>query len=141
MMYLKPLPEIREENVPFWDGLRERTFRVPRCDECGDYNWPPYPACRSCLGEQLTWTPVAGTGELYSFTVVHRGPGPFDADVPYVIALVRLDESPRPLLVLGNVVDGDGSHLEVGMRMRIAYEDVEGEDVTLWRFTPAGEEG
>jgi len=29
---------------------------VPRCADCGDYNWVPYPACRSCQSERQEWT-------------------------------------------------------------------------------------
>ena len=56
MAYLKPLPEITELNRPFWDALKRHEFTVPRCADCGDYNWVPYPACRSCLSERQAWT-------------------------------------------------------------------------------------
>ena len=69
---------------------------VPRCEDCGDYNWVPYPACRSCLSERQAWTAVSGQGTVYSYTVSHRGPGAFDADVPYAIVLGELAERPRP---------------------------------------------
>jgi uncharacterized protein len=138
MAYLKPLPEIREENRPFFDGLRAERFLVPRCEN-GHYNWPPMPACRTCLSEELAWTEVSGRGELWSYTVVHRGPGAFDDDVPYVVALVKLEEHPRSLLVLGNVVRGADS-LAIGAPMQITYEDIPGEDVTLWRFAPEGDD-
>lgn len=39
MAYLKPLPEITEPSRPFWDALRRQEFTVPRCEDCGDYNW------------------------------------------------------------------------------------------------------
>jgi uncharacterized OB-fold protein len=136
MPHTKPLPEIDETNRPFWDALKERRFLVPRCESCGHFNWPPYPACRSCLGEAQEWTEVSGNGTLFSFTVVHRGLGAFSEDVPYVIALVELDERPRSLVVMGNV-DHEGIDLEVGMPMEVSYFDVLDEDVTLWRFVPS----
>ena len=58
--YLKPLPEITERGRPFWEGLRRHEFLVPKCNDCGDYNWVPYPACRSCLSEDQVWTKVSG---------------------------------------------------------------------------------
>jgi uncharacterized OB-fold protein len=132
--YLKPLPEVSEANKPFFDALTQRRFLVPKCQDCGDYNWVPYPACRSCLSENQEWTEVSGQATLYTFTVVHRGPGAFDADVPYVIALGELIEQPRPCLVLGNIVGIEPGRLEVGMPLEIAYEDIADEDVTLWRW-------
>ena len=132
--YLKPLPEISEANKPFFDNLKNHVFSVPKCDDCGDYNWVPYPACRSCLSENQTWTPVSGDATLYTYTVCYRGPGAFDADVPYVIALGELAEQPRPCLVLGNLVGSDIESLRVGMPIKIAYEAIPSEDITMWRW-------
>ncbi len=133
--YLKPLPDISDENRPFWDGLRQGQFLVTRCNECGDYSWPPYPACRSCLSENLRWEKVSGEGEIYSYTVVHRGPGVFQEEVPYVIALVKLREQPRPLLVMGNVIGTPIDDIRIGQKVRMGFASVPDEDVTLWQFT------
>ena len=127
--YLKPLPVPSELNRPFWEALRRHEFVVPRCADCGDYSWLPYPAWRSCQSEHQVWTPVSGNATVYSFTVVHRGPGAFDADVPYVMALGQLVEQPRPCNVLANLV-------EIGMPLKVGYVEVPGEDITLYQWLP-----
>ena len=132
--YLKPLPQVTEANREFFEGLKRREFLVPNCDQCGDYNWVPYPACRSCLSENQTWTQVSGEATVYTYSVIYRGPGAFDADVPYVVALGELAERPRPCLVLANLVGTDPDQVRVGMPIQIAYQDIPGEDVTLWRW-------
>ena len=132
--YLKPLPQVTEANREFFEGLRRREFLVPKCDKCGDYNWVPYPACRSCLSEDQTWTRVSGEATVYTYSVIYRGPGAFDADVPYVVALGELTERPRPCLVLANLVGTDPEEIRVGMPIQIAYQDIPGEDITLWRW-------
>ena len=38
------------------------------------------------------------------------------------------------MVVLGNVVDTPHHSLEIGMPMKIVYEDIPSEDITLWRF-------
>jgi uncharacterized OB-fold protein len=134
--YLKPLPAVRAANQPFFDALRDHEFVVPRCDNCGDYNWVPYPACRSCLSESQTWTPVSGNATLYTYTVCHRGPGAFGAEVPYAIALAELAEQPRPCLVLANLVDCSLEDVHVGMPLQIAFQDIPGEDLTMYRWAP-----
>ena len=134
--YLKPLPVKAPENMPFWDGLDRGEFRVPKCNDCGDWNWIPYPACRSCLSDNLTWTPVSGKATLFSFTIVYRGLGAFNAEVPYVIALAELPEKPRSIVVQGNLVGIDPEQVKIGMPLKIVYETIECEDVTLWRFMP-----
>jgi uncharacterized protein len=137
--YLKPLPQQTERNEEFLTGLAERRFLVPKCQDCGDYNWPPYPACRTCLSESLRWTHVSGAGTLFSFTVVHRGPGAFGAEVPYVIALGELAEQPRPCLVLANLVDIAPDDVRVGMAIEIAFQDIPDENITMWRWVPRAE--
>ena len=132
--YLKPLPQVTEANREFFAGLKRREFLVPTCDQCGDYNWVPYPACRSCLSENQTWTRVSGEATVYTYSVIYRGPGAFDAEVPYVVVLGELTERPRPCLVLGNLVGTDPDRIRVGMPIQIAYQDIPGEDITLWRW-------
>jgi uncharacterized OB-fold protein len=139
MPYTKPLPTPTPANAEFWDGLRRHEFLVPRCDNCGDFNWVPYPACRSCQSEAQTWVPVSGDATVWTHTVVHRGPGAFGEEVPYVIVLGKLVEQPRSLLVLANLVDGvDPASVEIGMPIRLVYEDIPEEDFTMYKFAPAG---
>jgi uncharacterized OB-fold protein len=132
--FLKPLPEETEATAPFIEGLRNHQFLVPKCQACGDYSWIPHPACRSCLSEDLVWTPVSGDATLYSFTVVHRGPGAFSLEVPYVIAMGELVEGPRSCIVLGNLVGTSPDALAIGMPLQIAYQDVPSEAATMWRW-------
>jgi len=132
--YLKPLPAITDLNRPFWDALARHEFVVPRCEECGDYNWAPYPACRTCLSERQTWTPVSGDATVFSFTVVHRGPGAFDADVPYVLALGQLAEQPRACNVLATLEGTDPADVRIGMPIRIGYVDIPDEGITMYRW-------
>jgi hypothetical protein len=132
--YLKPLPIISDLNRPFWDALAAHEFRLPRCADCGDYNWVPYPACRTCLSERQVWTRVSGDATLFSFTVVHRGPGAFDADVPYVLALGQLVEQPRACNVLANLVGVDPETVRIGMPIKIGYVDIPDEDVTMYQW-------
>jgi uncharacterized protein len=132
--FLKPLPEVTPQTAPFVEGLRKHQFLVPKCQSCGDYSWIPHPACRSCLSEDLVWTPVSGEATLYTFTVVHRGPGAFSLDVPYVIAMGELVEAPRACIVLGNLVGTSPDALAIGTPIQIAYQDIPGEDATMWRW-------
>jgi uncharacterized OB-fold protein len=134
--YLKPLPDISELATPFWDGLRQREFRVPVCAECGHYNWVPYPACRSCYSERLVWTPVSGRATVWSFTVVHRGPGAFSLDVPYVMCLGQLEEQPRPCNVLSILTSVDPAQVAIGMPIEIGFVDIPSEDTTMYEWVP-----
>ena len=137
MPYLKPLPNPSVLNAPFWDGLRAHEFRVPKCRNCGDYNWVPYPACRTCLSEDQEWTVVSGDATVWSYSVCHRGPGVFNDEVPYTVVLAKLVEEPRSLIVTSNLVDVDPASITIGMPIKVVYEDIPDEDITMFRFAPA----
>jgi len=134
--YLKPLPQVSEENRPFWNGLREREFRGPRCRDCGEFGWVPYPACRNCFSTDLEWVPLSGKGVIFSYSIVYRGPGAFAEDVPYVLVLVELAEQPQPMIVLGLLEDCPHADVRVGLPVTVTFHDIPGEDVTLYRFAP-----
>jgi len=134
MTWLRPIPQMSPENAPFYAALKEGTFVVPKCQACGNYNWTPYPACRTCQSTDQEWTRVSGKGELYTFTVIHKGPKTFTEDGPYVEAFMKLDEEPGALLVHGNLVGVPHDEIRIGMPLRIGYFDVPGHDMTLFQF-------
>ncbi|MGE0135930.1 MAG: Zn-ribbon domain-containing OB-fold protein [Dehalococcoidia bacterium] len=132
--YAKPLPYRTTWSAPFWDALRDHRFLIQRCAGCDTPRFPPKPICSQCLSEASRDVEVSGAGTVYSYTVVHRGAAPvFLEEGPYVIALVDLDEGVR---VMSNLVGCDLEAVEVGMPVRLRFEDVTPE-VTLYRFEPA----
>jgi uncharacterized OB-fold protein len=82
----------------------------------------------------VEWREVSGSGQVYSFTVVHRPPeAAFQKDVPYLLAIVQLDEGPR---MMTNLVGCPIEAARIGMRVTPVYEDVT-DEVTLVKFRPA----
>jgi uncharacterized OB-fold protein len=72
---------------------------------------------------------------------MHTGPRAFTADGPYVWGFARLRESPRSLLVMGNLVGVDHDAVAIGMPVRIGYFDVPDHDLTLYHFEAAEHAG
>ena len=107
---------------------------VQKCSACSMVMWPVKPRCNNCLSEDLMWTPVSGKGTLYSFTLMHQvfHPG-FAAEVPYNIAEVDLEEGLR---IITNIVGCDNADLQIGMPVKVTFEDVT-DEVTLPKFKPA----
>lgn len=132
--YRKPLPAPSKITAPFWEGLREGLVRVQRCGECARHIFYPRSLCPYCLSESLGWVTVSGRGKLYSYTIVRRAMHPaFQEDVPYVYAIVELDEGPR---VTTTVVNCPLDALRVDMALKAFYDMVTPE-VTLLKFEPA----
>lgn len=137
MPYLKPLPNPTQANAAFWDGMREHKLMIRKCNSCGYFSWPTYPACRNCLSEDQDWVEASGDATVWSYSVVHVGPGAFAEELPYVVVLAKLAEEPRPSIVMGNLVDCDVEDITIGMPLKVVYEDIDDEDITMYRFAPA----
>jgi uncharacterized protein len=128
----RPLPLIDDESRPFWGATRERRLAIQRCGACGKHVFPPRALCPHCHEATLEWVDATGRGSVYSYTVARRPAGPWFADkVPYVVAIVELDEGVR---MLSNLVVGDPSSARIGQRVRVTFEDVG--EVTLPLFEP-----
>jgi uncharacterized OB-fold protein len=129
--YEKFLPVITPLDAPFWDSLKAEAAVIQRCDSCGEWRFIPREIC-GCGSTEATWTPIAGTGEVYTYTVVRRAPTPaYQADAPYVIAHVTLDEGPRMI----GWLECDPADAEIGMPVSIVYRHVT-DEVSLFAFQP-----
>lgn len=120
--------------APFWEATKERKLLLQWCDSCSQPIYYPRWACPRCLGESLSWRESAGVGVIYAFNVMHQPANPMMADqVPYVIALVDLEEGVR---MVTNVVDVDPGEVKVGMAVRVRWENLsDGRHLPL--FAPA----
>jgi len=77
---------------------------------------------------------VSGRGRLHSFTIIRQpANAAFRDDVPYVYAVVQLDEGPR---LVSNVVECDIGDVKVDMPLLATYHDATPE-WTLVKFKPA----
>lgn len=129
----RPSPTPTEETAPFWEGVERRELLLQVCSSCGMWQFPPSPACTSCLADELEWKAARGLGSVFSFAVYHKAFHPaFAEEVPYVVADIELDEGP---IMLSNVVGCPPGDVHVGMRVKVVFEQVD-ERVRLPRFVP-----
>lgn len=78
----------------------------------GAVRFPPAP---TAIDENAAdWEPhvLSGRGAVYSFSVVHQPPAGYEAQTPYVIALVALDEGP---LITAQLTDCDADQVHIGL--------------------------
>jgi uncharacterized OB-fold protein len=89
--------------------------------------------CPHCLSRALQWERASGRGTIYSFTIVRSNPpSPFLGDVPFVVAIVELEEGVR---LMSNVVGCDPAALRCGQAVEVTFDDVTSE-VSLPKFRP-----
>ncbi len=131
----KPIPKPTPETAPFWAGCAEDELRLQRCDDCGHVQFPPRKLCSACFSEAVTWQVASGRGTVRSWSVVTLPGAPgFEEEVPYIAALVRLDEGPTMLSVLRNC---DADAVDFDMPVSAIFEE-RGETKVPY-FIPSGE--
>ncbi|HVW90543.1 MAG TPA: Zn-ribbon domain-containing OB-fold protein [Gaiellaceae bacterium] len=125
-------PSYSELAKPYWDAAAEGRMVIQHCDACDGAIFPPRPLCPACWSDSVSWREVSGRARVESFSVVHRAPNEtFAADVPYVVALVLLDEGPR---MMTNIVGCDPDDVAIDMRVRAVYTQYDG--FVLPQFEP-----
>ena len=129
--YNKPLPVPSVESKPFWNGCKEHRLLLPRCSQCASHWFPPSALCPKCLSAEWEWVPSKGKGKIFSFGVYHRvyHKG-FEAEVPYVVAIVQLEEGPR---LVSNILNRLAEEVRCDMPVEVVFDDVT-EDATLYKF-------
>jgi len=114
------LPDLDQPSGFFWTSGADGRLRFLRCEACAYLIHPPAPFCPRCQCRGTAPSEVSGRGIVHSFTVNHQ---PWDgAGVPYVIALVAIDEQPDVRLTT-NIVDVDPDDVRVGMPVEVVFED------------------
>jgi uncharacterized OB-fold protein len=129
-------PHADVRTAPFWDATREERLVCARCATCGTFRMPPAAFCHACRNQEIEWVQLAGTGHVYTFTVVRHPLRPEFADVvPFVIAVLSLDGAGDARLI-SNVVECDPETVTVGMPVRVVWDHVS-DTLTYPRFAPA----
>ncbi len=129
----RPLPRPTEDSAPYWEAAQKGELRMQRCGECGHVRFPPALLCACCLSENAEWVRLSGRGTVYSWIVVHQSQHPaFNADTPYNVTIVELDEGPR---LHTNLVDCPSDQIYIGMRVEVVFDKIN-DEVTLPKFRP-----
>jgi uncharacterized OB-fold protein len=133
-MLIVPKPDAL--TAPYWEGAREGELRLQHCRSCGHVWHPPTPICPHCQAKDYEWRAASGRGEVYSFTVVHHAAHIAVAkSVPYLVALIELEEGPR---VVSNLPGCDPDKVEIGMPVSLTFQEIAPGHV-LPQFEPAGD--
>ncbi len=81
----------------------------------------------------MEWVEASGQGKILTFTVVRRPVSEaYAADVPYVVALIQLDEGPT---MMSNVVRCDPETMQIGGPVQLVFEDWS-EEISIPQFRP-----
>ena len=129
------LPTLTEHNRAFWTDGGDGRLSIPWCGQCELWALPASADCPGC-GGALVARPVSGRGTVFTYTVNHQ---PFlpTVPVPYVIAIVQLDEQ-ADLRIATNIVDCEPDSVHIGLPVQVRFErqDVDDDSVFVPVFAP-----
>jgi 3-oxo-4,17-pregnadiene-20-carboxyl-CoA hydratase alpha subunit len=130
-------PSSSRDTAFFWEGVKAHELRIQRLTD-GSLQHPPVPAVWQDKSEPIDYVLASGKGTVFSF-VVHHAPKVPGRTLPFVIALVELDEGVR---MLGELRGVDPATVKIGMPVRATYIDFPAGDTgpewTLHAWEPLG---
>lgn len=128
-------PAVSRDTAFFWEGVAAHELRIQRRPD-SSLQHPPVPAVWQDKDQPTDYVISAGKGTVYSF-VVHHAPKVPGRTLPFVIALVELDEGVRMLGELRNI---DPAEVQIGLPVRATYIDFpageSGPEWTLYAWEP-----
>lgn len=128
-------PASSRDTAFFWEGVKAHELRIQKMAD-GSLQHPPVPAVWQDPTEPVDYAVASGRGTVYSF-VVHHAPKVPGRTLPFVIALVELEEGIR---MLGELRGVDPAAVEIGMPVRATYIDFpagdSGPEWTLYAWEP-----
>jgi uncharacterized OB-fold protein len=132
--YSKPLPRPNRLSQPFWDGAKRHELLLQKCAACAHVWFPPSSRCPRCLSADYAWSKASGRGKVWSWIVMWQRYFPaFEAEIPYNVAYVELEEGPR---LMTNLVGVESDAIYCEMPVQVVFEDVALE-ISLPKFRPA----
>jgi uncharacterized OB-fold protein len=116
----RPAPIVDTEWAPYWAATVSGRLVVQRCPN-GHSQLYARAHCLVCRAP-VEWVDASGRGTVYSFTVIRQNPSrSFRHLLPFVVALVDLDEGPR---LMTNIVGCQPTDVAIGAKVTVRFEPV-----------------
>lgn len=103
----------------YWEGIAQGELRIQRCAVCARSVFYPRSLCPHCHSDQLSWIVATGKGTIYTYTVAHQAYGAFASELPFVIAIVELEEGVR---MMTRIVDAPRERIAIGAQVHVSFQ-------------------
>ena len=129
----RPIPALDGVSKTYWEAGARGELLFQQCPACGNRQLYPRAMCTAC-GETPEWVRASGRGTVHTFTVIRQNYGrPFRDELPYVVAIVELEEGPR---LMTNVTGIAVEDVRIGLPVQVYFE-LAAERVGVPFFHPA----
>lgn len=127
----RSLPDVDNVSSTYWTGAAQGALLFQQCPACGHRQLYPRAMCTACAAD-TEWKQAVGRGTVHTFTVIRQNmASPWERWLPYVVAIVELEEGPR---MMSNITHCDVDDVHVDMPVEcyaVAVED--GLAIPFWR--------
>ncbi|MBN8963468.1 MAG: Zn-ribbon domain-containing OB-fold protein [Rhizobiales bacterium] len=115
------MPVTNADSAAYWQAAKNNKLMLRRCNACGEVHFMPRYLCPTCWSEDLEWFEARGKGKVHSFSIIRRASSAaYATRVPYVVALIDLDEGPR---MMSNIVGPDALDIAIGDAVTLEFEE------------------
>lgn len=121
---------------PYWEALSAGRLELPRCADCGRWQWPAPFRCAGCGSQVLEWLIREPAGQIFSWTRTwHRFDGVERFPIPFVSVLVELPDA-GGIRLLGRFDEAAGAP-KIGRPVHgtLIASEVFGRTVPVWSWT------
>ena len=134
--YNKPVPVPQQESDFYWEKAKQHELWLRYDNTAQQAYFYPRDISPLTFSRDTTWIKASGKATLFTYGIVHRPPHPgFVNDVPFVTAIVELEEGPK---MATNIVMDDPTpeKLQIGMPLEVVFEDIT-DEIAIPKFKPA----
>ena len=125
--------------VMAWRKTRRGNYILgSKCKKCASLSFPSRRKCTKCESFEMQDYRFKGTGEVYAHSRIHYPPAGFEKQVPYSVAMIKLDEGPK---ITAQIIEFD--EISIGMKVESCIRKiyVDGETGIIHygiKFRPVG---
>ncbi len=99
------------------DYLQEGKIYGTKCNECGNFQFPPRAHCVRCLSTNFEWKQIDGDCTLLTYTKVDAPPSLFKDQAPYMLGLAEFTEGPKVFALMDKTIPEE--QISAGMKLRL----------------------
>ena len=112
----------------FWREIPQRYNLIgSKCGSCGAVDFPPRTVCPNCRRKsigRMEDVKLSGKGEIVSYSIIREAPEGFEMQVPYPMALIKLDDGP---MLNAQIVDCELEEVKIGARVEAVFRRIQEE--------------
>ena len=103
------------------EALKQNKLLGLKCKQCGTVTAPPKMTCAKCASTDVDIVELSGKGDIQTFTTVFVPSEGREAEAPYIIVMVKLDEGPWIMGNLTGIESAKASMELIGKRVKMGH--------------------